>query len=192
MGVETNRQQIVLAGELVTLTNLDESHVSFFYELASNEQLRYYSSDEPFRKMDSDEFIYYYLTQIMPSTQSYYPFVVLDSETGHPVGQIHAGRVDLDNRNCLIGFEIHPRYQRRGYGTDAVETLLDYLFFDVNLNRVGAEVYEYNRPSRKVLEKLGFTLEGRLAKWLYRDQKYWDKLLYGILQSEWIGTVSDE
>jgi len=151
-------QKIVLAGDLVTLVNPDESHASFFYELASDEQLRYYSSDEPFRKMDSEEFIYFYLTKIMPSTRTYFPFVIHDSETGHPVGQIHAGRIDFDNMNCMIGFEIHPRYQRRGYGTDAVETLLDYLFFDVNLNRVGAEAYEYNIASQSVLQNLGFTL----------------------------------
>lgn len=187
-----NDQKIVLAGEVVTLTNPDDSHASFFYQLASDEQLRYYSSDEPFRKMQPEEFVYFFLTRLMPATQNYLPFVVLDGETGHPVGQIHAGRIDYDNQNCMIGFEIHPRYQGRGYGTDAVETLLDYLFFDMELHRVGAEVYEYNIASQKVLKKLGFVLEGRLTQWLYRNQKYWDKLLYGILRDEWINSFDDE
>ncbi|MCD6235284.1 MAG: GNAT family N-acetyltransferase [Candidatus Marinimicrobia bacterium] len=185
-------QTIVLTGDLVILTNPDDSHASFFYELASNEQLRYYSSDEPFQKLEPEEFIYYYLTRLMSATRHYLPFVVMDKDTGHPVGQIHAGRIDCDNKNCMIGFEIHPRYQQRGYGSDAVETILDYLFFDLKLHRVGAEVYEYNIASRKVLEKLGFSREGKLTEWLYRKEKYWDKLLYGILRHEWINSVNDE
>ncbi|HAE87530.1 TPA: hypothetical protein DCG86_05855 [Candidatus Marinimicrobia bacterium] len=185
-------QTIVLAGDLVILTNPEDSHASFFYELASDEQLRYYSSDEPFRKPQPEEFIYYYLTRLMPATRYYLPFVILDKDTGQPVGQIHAGRIDHDNQNCMIGFEIHPRSQQRGYGTDAVETLLDHLFFDMKLHRVGAEVYEYNQASRKVLKKLGFSREGRLTEWLYRKGKYWDKLLYGILRNEWINSTDDE
>jgi len=183
---------IKIPGDLICLQNPDESHSSLYYALASDSQLRYYSSDTPFRKVSIKHFVQIYLNQIMLPTENYLPFVVLDSETNEPVGQVHAGRIDRDNHNCMIGFEILPRFQRRGYGTDAVETLLDYLFFDMKMNRVGAEVYEYNTASRKVLEKLSFTLEGTLSKWLYRKGRYWDKLLFGMLESEWVNFYDHE
>ncbi|MDD3806898.1 MAG: GNAT family protein [Candidatus Marinimicrobia bacterium] len=184
--------KIFLDGKLVTLTNPDERHASFFYELASDEKLRFFSSDEPFRKLMHKEFVYNYLKYIMPLTEYYMPFVILENETGRPVGQIHAGHIDHDNHNCMIGFEIHPHFQRHGYGNDAVKTLLDYLFFDIKLHRVGAEVYEYNIASQKLLEKVGFVLEGRLVQWLYRKERYWDKLLYGVLQAEWIDSAKND
>jgi RimJ/RimL family protein N-acetyltransferase len=183
---------IKIPGDLVYLKNPDESHCSLYYALASDSNLRYYSSDAPFRKVGKQTFVQYYLNQLMVPTENYLPFVVVDSKTDEPVGQVHAGRLDRDNHNCMIGFEILACYQRRGYGTDAVETLLDYLFFDLKLNRIGAEVYEFNTASRKVLENLGFVLEGTLSKWLFRGGKYWDKLLFGILASDWMNPDGHE
>jgi len=187
-----NSDQIKIPGDLIYLQNPDESHSSLFYALASDSKLRYYSSDEPFHKLTVKDFLFIYLSKIMPATETYLPFVVMDIETDEPVGQVHAGKIDRDNHNCMIGFEILSRFQRRGYGTDSVETLLDYLFFDMGMNRVGAEVYEYNTASRKVLEKLGFSLEGKLSKWLFREGRYWDKLLFGILGSEWMNLDGHE
>lgn len=177
---------IKIPGDMIYLQNPDELHSTLYYALASDSNVRYYSSDTPFHKVSVKNFVKYYLNQIMLPTENYLPFVVFDRETDEPVGQVHAGRIDRDNHNCMIGFEILSCFQRRGYGTDAVETLVDYLFFDMGMNRVGAEVYEYNIASRKVLETLGFELEGTLSKWLYRNNKYWDKLLFGILGSKWM------
>lgn len=183
--------KIVLAGDIVKLRNPLPEDFVLFYRLASDPDIRYMSSDLPFVKPDEDEFTDRYLRYIMPSARDYLPFVIIDAETNIPVGQIHAGQIDYHNLNCMIGFEVLKSFHRRGYGSDAVETFLDYLFYDVGLNRVGVGIYDYNKASREMVESLGFILEGRLTKWIRRGNEFHDKLLYGIMADEWTDSETE-
>lgn len=58
-----------------------------------------------------------------------------------------------------IGYQIAPRFRRRGYAAEAVAALCRACF-EHGAQLVLAGVYAYNRPSIRLLEKLGFTCEG--------------------------------
>jgi RimJ/RimL family protein N-acetyltransferase len=63
--------------------------------------------------------------------------------------------------------------------------MLRYAFEALNLNRVWLEVYEYNQRGLRCYEKLGFRKEGVQRQENYRDGRYWDTILMGLLRSEW-------
>jgi RimJ/RimL family protein N-acetyltransferase len=51
--------------------------------------------------------------------------------------------------------------------------------------RVWLEVYEYNKRGLRVYENVGFRVEGRLRQDTFREGRYWDTILMGILREEW-------
>jgi diamine N-acetyltransferase len=101
-----------------------------------------------------------------------------------------AGYHFLDQRNRLAecGLFIGPRRcWSRGYGRDALLTLLRYGFETLNLNRVQLQVMEFNRRAIRLYEKVGFVREGARREAHFHRGRYWDMLLFSILRREWEG-----
>ena len=103
---------------------------------------------------------------------------------------IHIGNIDLrdiqpENRHAEIGIMIGEKeYWGRGYGSDAVRTLAGFAFRQMNLQRVYLRTYEYNLRAQRAFAKAGFAVEGRLCRQVYRDGRYWDVILMGLLREE--------
>lgn len=58
-----------------------------------------------------------------------------------------------------IGYRLHPDYWNRGLATEAARAVHDYAFSVLKLERVISLIHPDNRPSRRVAEKNGMTLE---------------------------------
>ncbi|AFG34813.1 acetyltransferase, ribosomal protein N-acetylase [Fervidobacterium pennivorans DSM 9078] len=83
------------------------------------------------------------------------------------------------NRNGYVTYLVLPENRGKGYGKEMLRKAVDFAFSNLNLFRITAEVYEYNKRSIGLLESLGFELEGRLRKAKYYNGKYWDILVFG-------------
>jgi len=85
-----------------------------------------------------------------------------------------------------VGIGIGEReYWGKGYGTDAMRTILHYGFDELNLHRVSLNVFEYNQRAIHSYEKAGFTIEGRMRQCLRREGQRWDLIFMGILREDW-------
>ena len=93
--------------------------------------------------------------------------------------------------HCLIGdlMEIScvltSHESGRGYGTEATELLVDYLFLSKNLIRIQAHTNARNMVSQKVLQKVGFKKEGIFRKSVFARGEWSDRALFSILREEW-------
>ncbi len=56
---------------------------------------------------------------------------------------------------------------------------------EMNLNKVGLEVFSFNKAAIKCYKKLGFIVEGTLRQELFRAGKYHDVIIMGLLREEW-------
>jgi len=102
------------------------------------------------------------------------------------------GEIALDvihnwvSRNAFVGLGIGIRHDwGRGYGTDAMKTMLRFAFTELNLQRVTLTVFEYNPRAIRSYEKSGFQHEGRMRGALLRDGKRWDMLYMSITAEDW-------
>lgn len=68
---------------------------------------------------------------------------------------------------------------------DAIQTLLQFAYWEANLNRIEVNCLEDNAVLREALEKTGFSQEGQHRQEAYRNGRYLDILIYGILAREW-------
>jgi RimJ/RimL family protein N-acetyltransferase len=75
-------------------------------------------------------------------------------------------------------------YREKGYGTEAARLTLAFAFQELNMHRVQATVFSYNRRSMAMFERLGFQREGAFREFIHRDGERYDMLLYGILRRE--------
>ncbi len=92
---------------------------------------------------------------------------------------------DADLPHPEIGFGIPEASARgQGYATEAVSLLVEYLFAGYPVERVAAFTDDENRPAQRVMEKVGFRLEGTLRRAMFRDGQWWDVAVYGVLRNE--------
>jgi RimJ/RimL family protein N-acetyltransferase len=105
---------------------------------------------------------------------------------GTIIGDIALQDIDKNNRSCSIGMGMSKmEYRNKGYGKEAMKLLLEYGFYNYGLERITANTLEINIPAQKLLEKLGFTLEGKEREAIYFGGKKYDRYIYGILVEEY-------
>jgi RimJ/RimL family protein N-acetyltransferase len=91
---------------------------------------------------------------------------------------------DVHRRSAEIGYWLGEEFWGRGIITDAVRAVTAFGFQVFDVCRIYACVFEWNPASRRVLEKAGYSLEGRLRKSVTKDGHTMDQCIYGILREE--------
>ncbi len=118
-------------------------------------------------------------------------FTIRTLDENKLVGGLSLDVIDWSMRDSFVGIFIGEReHWGKGYGTDAMRTLLRYAFTELNLWRVSLGVFQYNPRAIRSYEKVGFCHEGRTRQYLKHEGKRWDILYMGILREEWLGLDS--
>ena len=117
-------------------------------------------------------------------------FAIHVKDGQEPIGVISLMNVSEANVSADLSVILGPSEKRdRGYGADAISTLLDYAFGELELHRVGLSVFEFNEAAIATYEKLGFRKEGRYREAVKRNEAFHDAILMSILQTEWGDTT---
>lgn len=108
---------------------------------------------------------------------------------GKAIGSVAIWITDPHDHNGELGYTFHRAHWGKGYATEAVGWLLEFGFETLQLERISATCHPGNSGSIRVLEKGGFTLEGRLRSHrLVRGDRR-DSLLYSVLRDEHTGRL---
>ena len=84
-----------------------------------------------------------------------------------------------------MGYHIGPKFRGKGYATEAAGVVIDYCFNKLKFRKVYADTDPDNKASQKVLEKLGFKLEGIIRERRFVKGRWIDEWDYGLLKREW-------
>ncbi|MDP2950524.1 MAG: GNAT family protein [Chloroflexota bacterium] len=111
---------------------------------------------------------------------------IIETLDGLAIGQIGYSPDTLPRHGVAdIGIIIGEKdYWDKGYGTDAMMTLLDHLFNEQRLHRVSLRVEEYNERAIVCYEKCGFVREGLLREQRFIHGKRTNAIVMGILRDE--------
>jgi RimJ/RimL family protein N-acetyltransferase len=110
---------------------------------------------------------------------------IIETKGGEPVGLI--GLLGIDRQHgtaecfCVIG---QKEFWGKGIGTEAHSLLIQWAFDELNLHKIWAVVYTNNAAVLKIVEKLGFRIEGTLREEKYIRGKRIDLLRIGVLRDE--------
>lgn len=112
-------------------------------------------------------------------------FAIIDVETDEMIGTIGLHSIDHINRTATLGIFIgNKNYWSKGYGTEAIQLILDFGFNYLNLKNINLALMEFNQRALKCYEKCGFKEIGRRRKCKFINGKYYDAILMDILAEE--------
>ncbi len=106
-------------------------------------------------------------------------------ESDEYIGNIYLNSIDWINRNAEFSIFIGDMQEwGKGYATEATQLMLEYGFFQLDLQRIYLKVLEYNEIAINMYKKIGFKIEGIMRKCLFKDNTYHNLILMSILKEE--------
>ena len=118
--------------------------------------------------------------------KNFFYFAIRAKEDDRLIGKAMVQRIEWTNGNAFIQLGIGSAEDRgKGFGSQALNMLLRFVFAELNLFRISARVPEYNEAALALFKKLGFLEEVRHRQALDRDGRRWDLMVFGLLNSEW-------
>lgn len=85
----------------------------------------------------------------------------------------------------FLGYSIDENESGKGLLTEALSKVISYLFSEMNLHRVEANIIPRNAPSIRVVEKLGFIKEGYSKAYLRINGKWEDHIRFAMVNDQW-------
>ena len=112
-------------------------------------------------------------------------FAVRLLENDELLGNVSFKSIGEIHRTAEMGIMLgNPKYQRKGYGMEAINLLLDYGFSFLNLRNISLNVFEYNEVAYNLYKKAGFKEAGRLRKAVEIMGKTYDVIIMDMLKEE--------
>ncbi len=136
---------------------------------------------------DVQRFVQMFLNQQAEQPRRKFQLAVILKASGQLVGNCGIRQTGARAYEADIGYELAPDHWGRGYATEAARAIMQFGFAELRVHRIWAWCIADNTASARVLEKLGLKLEGRLREKEYFKGRWWDTLVYGILENEWHG-----
>ncbi|MDD4990070.1 MAG: GNAT family protein [Candidatus Pacebacteria bacterium] len=175
-----------IKGEKVVLVPIKPGEKDEFYKLATQtEGSKFWYGKKGRAERTKDNFFQDwndgYFDIVSPEKGQCFWIIV----NGEKIGQINYNKIDLENKKVELDIIIgNEEKMGKGYGTDALKTLMKYLFDNFDINKILIEARLNNPRAIKAYEKVGFKKEGLLRQEDYFEGKFTDCVKFGILRSE--------
>ncbi|MDZ5622239.1 GNAT family protein [Nocardioides sp. HM23] len=111
--------------------------------------------------------------------------LVIESRKGEIAGHIEFFRPVSYWDAFELSYQLYSdEHAGRGFVTEAVQLLVDYLFGAKKEHRIHLVIAEENSASRRIAEKCGFVLEGTVRGAFFNDGRNQDVVLYSLLRTD--------
>jgi RimJ/RimL family protein N-acetyltransferase len=174
----------LIRGERVFLRPAEKSDVPIFVGwFADAEMSSFLGMRAPFSEAMEEQ---WFVRQVENQGKEHYHFVMCRLDNSQPIGTISLFRVDEVNGSAGVGISIGEKtLWGQGYGTDAMNALLDFGFGELRLERIWLDVYDFNVRARRSYEKAGFLAEGMQRHAHYSHGQFRDVLLMALVRDDW-------
>jgi len=142
-------------------------------------------------EQDVKAFVKMFVDRQHESPRTKFQLAITLANSNKLIGNVGIRKREVKTHIAEMGYEIDPREWGNGYATEAATAMLKFAFTKMLLHRVSANVVANNHRSIRVLEKLGLRQEGRLREQEFFKARYWDTLVYGMLEEEWRWRAAD-
>lgn len=176
---------MILTGKLVRLRPIEMTDLDRYLVWVNDDEVtRYLVFSGPISREEEEEFLKRRVTETSP------PEIALAIEVlaaSRHIGSVALHGISAENRHATLGIMIGDKTcWDRGYGSDAVTTLLRYGFEELRLQRIDLHVDERNARAIASYRKCGFVEEGRLRQHRFAEEQYWDTLVMSVLADEFV------
>lgn len=107
------------------------------------------------------------------------------SESGGLIGDVGVHFCDAESGEVEFGITLNKEFHGKGYATEALRRLTDYLFIDLQKRRITASIDPRNTASLHLMERLGMRKEAHFKESYLFNDEWVDDVQYGLLSKEW-------
>jgi ribosomal-protein-alanine N-acetyltransferase len=114
-------------------------------------------------------------------------FAIAEKNSGRMIGSIGLTSYNSYQSRIELSYDLAHQYWNRGIMTRAIAAVIKYAFKEFycgRVNRIEASVSTANIPSKNLLLKCGFTLEGVLRQHRYHRETFVDVYFFSLLRSD--------
>ena len=172
----------VLEGKDVNLRVVEKDDIDFLVETLND--IDFDSEFLPISQTSKAEALRKFENPSQVATMCERQRFVIEKKDGTRIGTI-AHWLAQPERFLEIGYDVVRSERGKGYGTEAVQLIVDYLFLSMNIGRIQAFTDVRNKASQRVLDKAGFKREGTLRNAGFVRGHKADAYLYGVIREEW-------
>lgn len=180
----TGEKLPVIEAPRVHLRHLEESDTDSLFEIFSDREAMRYWSAPPFQKRAEAAELLAEIHECFRQ-KTLLEWGIARRSDNKVIGTTTLFHLDEKNRRAEIGYALNRRFWGNGFVNEALISLFNFAFAELNLHRIEADVDPHNAASIRVLERLGFQKEGHLReRWIVGDEIQ-DALFYGLLRRDW-------
>jgi RimJ/RimL family protein N-acetyltransferase len=179
---EPARRRFMIAGEHVILRAFEREDAERCYRWMNDPNIvRTLKSRYPIAFSNEVE----WLERAMHPSTAERHFAIERKEDRAHIGNASIHDIDWVSRAGAFGLFIgEPAAWNRGFGGDAVHTLVRFAFEEMNLRKLRVHVFDYNERAKHVLLGHGFVEEGKLRDEFYREGAYHDIVILSVFREE--------
>ncbi len=175
----------IIRGELVWLRPTEPSDIIADAPYSGDAEVAHFGGMKTsWSRASAERFSTEFMAQIGETS---YPYTICPLGEERGIGAVFLRSVDKVNGSGIVGiFITDRRYLGKGYGTDALNALVDFGFGELRLERIELEVFDYNTRAIRSYEKAGFQTDAVLRRARFHRGAHHDMQIMSILRDDWL------
>lgn len=176
----------ILVKDSITLRPYQSDDITRLTEILANTEVRYLTgsaltSEALHNAVDVEKTTMWY--ESLNTADDRLDLMIIVDDT--LIGEIVLNEIDEEMELGNFRILIDPNYASKGYGSQAIQMFLQYIFSHLPIHRVELSVYEFNPRAKRAYEKVGFVYEGCQRKAFRFDNAWFDIYLYAMLKEDY-------
>ena len=168
-----------MRGELITLEPLDISkHAQGWFAVSQDEKIHQYTGNTVPERLDET-------TALLEKYEKYFlNWMIISNESQTVIGMLRLSNPTPDQTAGESQFLASP-FWRKGHMKEAKKLFYRYVFEELQVEKLYADVWEGNTNSIKSLEFYGYQLEKAQPEWFSKTNTYKQKNIYSLSRSDY-------
>ncbi len=140
---------------------------------------------ESFRLSDAEQLIAEQAAVVPDTPGTWLQLALVLRDSGEVIGDCGIHFRGDDPRQVELGITLDPTHQRRGLATEALGTVLEYVFGRLGKHRVSAVTDAENAAAASLFRRLGFRQEAHYVEHVWFKGAWGGEYLFALLRREW-------
>lgn len=178
-----------IKGRIVNIRAIEKEDLYFLKDMMNDKEIELMTVDShfPISYFQEEQ---WYMNNIYKS--DFHKYIIETPKDG-AVGLVCLEDIDWKNRSFQVPIKLmKSRNNTLGVGIDAHIAMLRYAFDELQMHRAWGVILEYNQASLNMQKRCGYTIEGQKRSAVYKNGKYYDLILTGLLRDEYYKFIQEE
>jgi len=183
------KEFLELETERLIIRKLDLSYAQAMQALRSQDKVVAYLDSDPHSTVEHSKNFIKKNLEMYASKKGIF-WALIDKSTERFIGDFAFWNIDTKNHRSEIGYTLSPEYWGKGIMKEAMFTLFNFGFKDLNLHSFEANINPENKNSRGILLRVGFKKEAYFEENYFYNGDFLDSEIYSLLQRNFINATT--